>query len=63
MAHETNDRDGLIARRRRLMRRLEDFRWERGCGSKMSPVRRKLRDAVARIDQKLRRLKNGHAKS
>lgn len=59
--YELDDRDGLLARRRRLTRRLEDFRWERGRGGEMSPERRRLRDAVAKIDQKLRRLKREEA--
>jgi len=56
MAHETNNRDGLLARRRRLIRRLEDFGPEKRRGV-VSPEQRKLRNAVAKIDKKLRRLK------
>lgn len=60
--YEPNDRDGLLARRRRIVRRLEDFRREKQRGE-MSKEQRTLRDAVARIDRKLRRLKNVPTKS
>jgi|GEM_PF-5371061 len=56
--YEADNREGLLSRRRRLERRLEDFGPERRRGEK-SVEQKRILEAIKKINKKLRKISDG----